>query len=335
MGERFSELKRLNNSLINMNKCLSLQLDLKLDECKFEKIRNSVLSKPYSKKIQLKDQTRFTRIIENMWINEIYLKQSIIQNKDIWEIPLKSIDGEEKNSSMVMIRGNNHFFYMDYVAFYYSIFNSISLLTVLFHQDGKLKQHEGKIHKFNIRICEMEYIKNILPKPFSIVICNDYCYINNQNNKVNSNFHKLLDSYIKINEKNEKQKTLSGENLITECENSLRFCRSLTKAYLKNTRKKSFSFIDYLLSFRHYFHYNCSVTLDHSEYDFDRLIHEIRENCYSLLVIFNYYIELLFYNFTKYELKEIFDKFKKKLDLKSHGVKEELTSEINYRIKLI
>ena len=322
MSVYFGELKRLEISLYNMKKCFLKNMNLQNDENKNNKIYDKIFRNKYHKCLKIIDEDRFKRILENIWINEIFLRNSVENNKE----------SDYENNKLII--GNNHFFFMDYVAFYYSIFNSVSLLIILFQQNCKRESHKNKIQNFNVRINDMKYLKKHLQKPFSIIINKNHCDLNNKKWKVDAKFQETLNKYIKSYTFYTKQRDLNGNPMLKECENTLRFSRSLVKAYL-NENEKSYSFVNYLLSFRHFFHYNVSVVIDDSVYDFNRLIHNIREDCYFLLTSFNFIVEILFYNLTAFDFKEVYDNFSDRLTTKSCGLNTVLLKDIEKRIDLI
>lgn len=324
MTVRFGELKRLQISLKNMNECFSNQLNINENTNMIKILNNFILCHPYKRQIQVYDIERVTRIIENIWINELYLKDSIEKNKEL------IFDRFE------FIVGQNHFFFMDFVAFYYSIFNSISLIAILFDQNTKNIGHKRRIRQFNNRVLDTKYLKENICKPFSLIIKDNHIYLNNKMNKVDNSFHKQLDKYIDSYDTYTEQIDSNGNYTITECENTLRFCRSIVKAHLNEDEKSpNYSFVNYFLSFRHYFHYNYSMILDNSDYSFDKLIQNIRIECYKLLQYFNHSIELIFYNITKLDLNNIYDDFKGRISSKSKGIEQRLTEDIEERIKMI
>ena len=134
--EKYAQLKRIEHSLNNY--ALSIQNNLKTLGCaeqeeRFHFLYQKVFQANLSKKIKFEEdkKDKFKRLFENMWINEAFVQDSIKQQEP-----------------------KHQYFYFVYIAFYYSLFTSLSIVVRLFepilerrHTNKRLKSSIKKLLK--------------------------------------------------------------------------------------------------------------------------------------------------------------------------------------------
>ncbi len=318
---RFGELRRTNSTLKNCFECYIEDLKEKgysgsnsyLEILKF--IANRFNSSSYDKKKIISNKSnedlhlRLKHAIENAWMNELYLKESLNKPK-------------------------NCFFFIDYVAFYYSIFNSLSSIVIL--QDPKVKtEHKVKIKRFNNELNQNNFLKEIYGKPFSIVITKEGCSIRNFSLPLDITGLSKLDEYINKYQNVKMHNNLGGDPLVKESLYTLKVTRSVLKLSIEGSKSNlPCSIIDYFLARRHHFQYKASLIFDDKGYSIDKEVEEIRKYAYSVLQIFNFLTEISLSKMSDLDLKNIFKEFEKKLIFKS-SCKYIQFSDIAQRVKMI
>ena len=309
--DKYRQLKRIGHSLNNYT--LSIQNNLKKlgcdeQEARFQFLYQKVFQANLSKKIKLEEdqKCKFRQLFENMWINEAFVQDSINQQ-------------EQKHQ----------YFYFVYIAFYYSLFTSLSIVVRLFNPDIG-ETHKPKIENFNKKIVvENKFLKECYFNPFSLVIIkNEIRNLGVSTPKaINEETFKEIDKLILNYELRKNQTTLSGSQVVNEELNTLKVAKSLIKYAVENNKANKadgISYITYFMSKRHFLHYNASFIYDTYGYTLDGLLKSIKEDMTYILSVFNFLTELIFIRITKLDLIEIYETFKSCLHDKSNSNLEEL-----------
>ena len=309
--DKYRQLKRIGHSLNNYT--LSIQNNLKKlgcdeQEARFQFLYQKVFQANLSKKIKLEEdqKCKFRQLFENMWINEAFVQDSINQQ-------------EQKHQ----------YFYFVYIAFYYSLFTSLSIVVRLFNPDIG-ETHKPKIENFNKKIVvENKFLKECYFNPFSLVIIkNEIRNLGVSTPKaINEETFKEIDKLILNYELRKNQTTLSGSQVVNEDLNTLKVAKSLIKYAVENNKANKadgISYITYFMSKRHFLHYNASFIYDTYGYTLDGLLKSIKEDMTYILSVFNFLTELIFIRITKLDLIEIYETFKSCLHDKSNSNLEEL-----------
>ena len=309
--EKYSQLKRIERSLNNYK--LSIQNNLKKLGCneqeeRFNFLYQKVSQANLSKKIKFEEnqKDKFRRLFENMWINEAFVQDSINQQEP-----------------------KHQYFYFVYIAFYYSLFTSLSIVVRLFEPNINREVHKRKIEVFNKKIvAENKFLKECYFNPFSLVIIKNE--IRNLDisipKEINEVTVKEIDKLILNYELHKNQTTLSMNRVVNEDLNTLKVAKSLIKYAIENNKTikaDGISYIHYFMSKRHFLHYNASFIYDTYPYNLDGLLNDIKEDMTYILSVFNFLTELIFIKITKLDLIEIYEAFKSRMLHKS-GISFEL-----------
>jgi len=302
--EKYRQLKSIGHSLNNYT--LSIQNNLKKLGCdeqeeRFQFLYQKVFQANLSKKIKLEEdqKDKFRQLFENMWINEAFVQDSINQQ-------------EQKHQ----------YFYFVYIAFYYSLFTSLSIVVRLFNPDIG-KTHKPKIENFNKKIVvENKFLKECYFNPFSLVIIkNEIRNLGVSTPKaINEETVKEIDKLILNYARHKNQTTLSGSQVVNEDLNTLKVAKSLIKYAIENNKTNKadgISYIHYFMSKRHFLHYNASFIYDNYPYNLDGLLKNIKEDMTYILSVFNFLTELIFIRITKSDLVEIYEAFRSRMLHKS------------------
>ena len=292
---RFGELRRTANTLKNCNDCYIEDFKERgySDGDVLEFMAKNLKSLSYSRprKILCGDgKLRLKRLIENAWINEMYLRNGVFNH----------------------LIGRNHFFFIDYIAFYYSIFNSLSCIAILFDRTIPREAHKKKITAFNNLLYTNKFIREIYGKPFSIVLNNTGINLKNFNLKADksglTNISKQISNVGNIR----NQRNSSGCPRINETLPTLKVAGSVLRYYLKKSDGIC-SMVNYLMDRRHFFHYNCSILHDETGYRLDKDITSIRTNAYKILQRFNFSTEMALTKISDIDLYDVYSDFEEKL----------------------
>jgi hypothetical protein len=205
--EKYSQLKRIEHSLNNYR--LSIQNNLKKLGCdeqeeRFNFLYQKVSQANLSKKIKFEEdqKDKFRRLFENMWINEAFVQDSINQQE------LK-----------------HQYFYFVYIAFYYSLFTSLSIVVRLFEPNIREDAHKQKIEVFNKKIAEKsKFLRECYFNPFSLVIIkNEIRNLDVSTPKeINEVTVKEIDKLISNYELRKNQTTISMNRVVNEDPNTLK-----------------------------------------------------------------------------------------------------------------
>jgi hypothetical protein len=310
--EKYSQLKSIEHSLNNYK--LSIQNNLKKlgcdkQEARFHFLYQKVFQANLSKKIKFEvdQKDKFRRLFENMWINEAFVQDSINQQEP-----------------------KHQYFYLVYIAFYYSLFTSLSIVVRLFEPNIKEEVHKRKIEVFNKKIvAENRFLKECYFNPFSLVIIkNEIRNLDVSTPKeINEVTVKKIKNLISNYERDKNQTTLFMNRVVNEDRNTLKVAKSLIKYAVENNKANKadgISYITYFMSKRHFLHYNASFIYDTYGYNLDGLLKSIKEDMTYILSVFNFLTELIFIRITKLDLIEIYETFKSRLQDKSNSNLEEL-----------
>ena len=304
--EKYSQLKRIKHSLNNYT--LSIQNNLKKLGCdekeeRFHFLYQKVSQANLSKKIKFEEdqKDKFRQLFENMWINEAFVQDSINQQEP-----------------------KHQYFYFVYIAFYYSLFTSLSIVVRLFEPNINREVHKRKIEVFNKKIVvENKFLKECYFKPFSLVIIkNEIRNLDVSTPKeINEVTVKEIDKLISNYERHKNQTTISMNRVVNEDLDTLKVAKSLIKYCIENAEPNKpadgISYIHYFMSKRHFLHYNASFIYDKYPYDLDGLLKSIKEDMIYILSVFNFLTELIFIRITKLDLIEIYEAFKSRMLHKS------------------
>ncbi|NAT10390.1 hypothetical protein C4E22_02390 [ANME-1 cluster archaeon AG-394-G06] len=303
--EKYSQLKRIERSLNNYK--LSIQNNLKKLGCneqeeRFNFLYQKVSQANLSKKIKFEEnqKDKFRRLFENMWINEAFVQDSINQQEP-----------------------KHQYFYFVYIAFYYSLFTSLSVVVRLFEPNIREDAHKQKIEVFNKKIAEKsKFLRECYFNPFSLVIIkNEIRNLDVSTPKeINAVTVKEIDKLLSNYELRKNQTTISMNRVVNEDPNTLKVAKSLIKYAIENNKTNKadgISYVHYFMSKRHFLHYNASFIYDAYPYDLDGLLKNIKEDMTYILSVFNFLTELIFIRITKLDLIEIYEDFKSRMLHKS------------------
>ena len=296
--EKYSQLKSIEHSLNNYK--LSIQNNLKKlgcdkQEARFHFLYQKVFQANLSKKIKFEvdQKDKFRRLFENMWINEAFVQDSINQQEP-----------------------KHQYFYFVYIAFYYSLFTSLSVVVRLFEPNIREDAHKQKIEVFNKKIAEKsKFLRECYFNPFSLVIIkNEIRNLDVSTPKeINEVTVKEIDKLISNYARHKNQTPRSRSQVVNEDINTLKVAKSLIKYAIENNRTNKadgISYIHYFMSKRHFLHYNASFIYDTHRYELDGLLKNIKEDMTYILSVFNFLTELIFIRITKLDLIEIYEDFK-------------------------
>jgi len=149
LEKRYGELKRTENSLVNYS--LSIRENLKKIHCDAKthsRLVERALQVPNPKgRIKVTDSQKeaLLRLFENMWINELYLNTATRPN-------------------------STHFFYLEYICFYYSLFSSISIIERILNPNQRSDKHRGKILNFNDHLITNKMLHDLYFPPFTFML---------------------------------------------------------------------------------------------------------------------------------------------------------------------
>lgn len=303
-GDKYSELRRIDHSLNNYKLSIQYNIqklgfegDLENRSEVFDFLHERVFNANISKKPNVDDplKEQLVNLFENMWINESFVQSSI-----------ENIATSQKV--------DHHYFYLVYIAFYYSLFTSISIVLRLFDHNIHQETHQRKINGFNQKINSNKFLRECYFKPFSLAISNKEI-INLDIKLPKSVEDGGLNAISKIIRKYDNyrgQQTVDGDLIVDEDLYTLKVSKSLIKYYIENgTEADWVSYIHYFMSKRHFLHYNASFIYNIKKgYVLDKLLNNIKKNMIYILFIANSLTELIFTRLTTLEdFKNIYSDF--------------------------
>jgi hypothetical protein len=273
LEKRYGELKRTENSLVNY--FMSVRENLKKINCEVRthsRLAERALQIPNPKgKTKATDSQKeaLLRLFENMWINELYLNTVTRQNP-------------------------THFFYLEYICFYYSLFSAISIVERILNPDQKADKHRSKIQNFNSHVITNKILRNLYFPPFTLVVRQETLDV--YGTKVTcGNGERLLTSWINDYEAARRQGVLDRSGFLVQTDiHTLRICRSLIRYCNRKKEYNCVSFIDYFMSRRHFFHYRASSILGGHNYDVRGLVDRCRNSMKEILSICNFTSEIFY-----------------------------------------
>jgi hypothetical protein len=276
MEDPYGEFKRVEISLNNFSK--SIQNNMK----RFGFFPDSH-KKLFEKSCQISDSKRkadmsqeskehLLRLFENMWLNELFLYQT------------------EK------ILGNDylHFFFQEYISFYYSLFTGISIISRILYPNEKKQTHIGKIRHFNNDIKRVRILKDLFFPPFIYVVDKNGIDIEGTRICCSNTGIRRLSKWIGIEQLESQTKLPGVEPTVQIDAESLKFCRSLLKYFINDKRCDCASFVNYFMKCRHFFHYKVSSIFEGHYYNVKGMIEKNRNNMRDILKILNFEVELFY-----------------------------------------
>lgn len=254
---------------------MSIRENLKKINCNVKTYSNlveSALHIPNPKgKTRVTDSQKETllRLFENMWINELYLNTVVRPNP-------------------------THFFYLEYICFYYSLFSAISVVERILNPGQRDDAHRSKIQNFNSHMMRTRILRDLYFPPFTLIVSEktlDIC-----GTKVTcDNGESLLTSWINDYDTARHQGVLDRSGPLVQTDiYTLKVCRSLLKYCNRKEEYNSVSFINYFMSLRHFFHYKASSILGGHDYDVRRLADRCRNSMREILAVFNFISEIFY-----------------------------------------
>ncbi|MGC1120263.1 MAG: hypothetical protein WBA22_04135 [Candidatus Methanofastidiosia archaeon] len=273
LEKRYAELRRTENSLFNYS--MSIKENLEEINCNVKTHSHLVeralqIPNPKGKIIVTDSQKEaLLRLFENMWINELYL-------------------------STVARPNPTHFFYLEYICFYYSLFSAVSIVERILNPGQRGDKHRSKIQNFNSHMMKNKILRDLYFPPFTLVVRQgtlDVC-----GTKVTcDNGQSLLTSWINDYDTARHQGVLGRSGSLVQTDiYTLRICRSLVKYCNEKKKYNSVSFINYFMSFRHFFHYRASSILGGHDYDVRKLVDRCRNSMREILDVSNFISEIFY-----------------------------------------
>lgn len=273
LRKRYGEIRRADNSLFNYS--MSIKKNLKKINCHpktHSRLVERALQIPNPKgKIGVTNfqKEALLRLFENMWINELYLNTLTRPN------PV-------------------HFFYLEYVCFYYSLFSSISIIERILNPNQRSDKHRGKIQNFNSHLMTNRMLRDLYFPPFTFVVNQktlDIC-----GSRVTcDNGEKLLNSWISDYDATRFQRVLDRRGVLVQTDiYSLKICRSLLRYCRREKEYNYVSFLNYFMTLRHFFHYRASSISGGHDYNVRRPVDRCRNSMKEILDVSNFISEIFY-----------------------------------------
>lgn len=272
----YGEFKRVENSLKNFSESIQNNLERLGYEDPHKQLfeKASQIPNPRGKTNLSENQKEYIlRLFENMWMNELFLYQS-----------------EEIFGTKYI-----HFFYLEYICFYYSLFIGISIMERIKNPNQGKIGHEKKISIFNRHIKEYRIFRDLYFPPFNLIVSDRALQIKSSRVKCDRGEKILKDWIDNYDELLQQTRLENGERIIPLDKSSLRVCKSLIKYCNEKNKYDFISFLHYFMNLRHFFHYRVSSIYEGHKYSVEGMVKENRSNMMNILNISNFFPELFFY----------------------------------------